>query len=81
MAPPYANFARDLGLGPVITVVLVLVDEKGRTNAVISKSAGNVDIDRTAIRVAIDSTFEPAKRKCRSVSGTILFTVDFNPGF
>lgn len=78
VSPDYPDAARKLHLGPKTVLVRVTIDPTGKlVNASISQSSGNIDIDRAALRAAMQSTYTPATANCKPIQGSYIFRTDF----
>ncbi|HEV2261784.1 MAG TPA: TonB family protein [Candidatus Rubrimentiphilum sp.] len=67
------------GLSDAVAMIKVDLDEQGHvTNVSVYKSTGSLELDRTAMAAARQSSYTPEERDCKAVSGSYLFKVEFS---
>ena len=61
-----------------MTKVRVDLDAGGNVVAVtVYESSGSMELDRAALNAARASSYAPEERNCQDISGSYLFTVNF----
>ena len=80
VAPDYPEPARKLNLGSLVVIVHLTVAANGtEKSASIVRSSGNRDVDFATLVAARKSTYAPAMRDCKPVTGVYNFRANFEP--
>lgn len=75
----YPQDVKPLGLVALVQVKVHIDSDGSVGGAKIQRTSGDDSLDAAALRVALNSTYEPAEKDCHSVPQDVLVNVNFDP--